>query len=96
MLLKYFYDKSLAHAAYMVGCQRANVAVIVDPGRDIDQYLDMAQATDPGSSTAIRLTQAELLIDSGQYDRATAALLRIRQEDSRNSRALLLMSKLFT
>lgn len=43
MLLKYFYDKSLAHASYMVGCQRGGVAVIVDPGRDIQKYLDAAQ-----------------------------------------------------
>ena len=43
MLLKYFYDKALAHASYMVGCQRAKVAVVVDPGRDVDQYLEMAQ-----------------------------------------------------
>ena len=42
MLLKYFYDKALAHASYMVGCQRAKVAVVVDPGRVIDQYLEMA------------------------------------------------------
>lgn len=42
MLLKYFYDTALAHASYLVGCQRAKVAVVVDPGRDIDQYLDMA------------------------------------------------------
>jgi len=61
----------------------------------MNQYLDMAQATDPASSTAIRLTQAELLIDSGQYDRATAALLRLRQEDPKNSRSLILMTKLF-
>ncbi len=43
MLLKYFYDEALAHASYMVGCQRARVAVVVDPGRDIEQYLEMAQ-----------------------------------------------------
>ncbi|MEW4561066.1 rhodanese-like domain-containing protein [Bremerella sp. JC770] len=43
MLLKYFYDKSLAHASYMVGCQRGGVAVIVDPGRDIQKYLDAAR-----------------------------------------------------
>jgi hydroxyacylglutathione hydrolase len=43
MLLKYFYDTALAHASYMVGCQRAKVAVVVDPGRDIDQYLNMAE-----------------------------------------------------
>lgn len=44
MLLKYFYDKALAHASYMVGCQRSGSAIIVDPGRDIDQYLDAAQS----------------------------------------------------
>ncbi len=43
MLLKYFYDEALAHASYLVGCQRARVAVVVDPGRDIDQYLEMAE-----------------------------------------------------
>ncbi|TWU04810.1 MBL fold metallo-hydrolase [Stieleria varia] len=43
MLLKYFYDEKLAHASYMVGCQRAQEAVIVDPGRDIEQYISMAE-----------------------------------------------------
>ncbi len=42
MLLKYFYDQAVAHASYMVGCQRTKEAVIVDPGRDVEQYLDMA------------------------------------------------------
>ena len=42
MLLKYFYDQKLAHASYLVGCQRTKEAVIVDPGRDIDQYIEMA------------------------------------------------------
>ncbi|QDV65217.1 MBL fold metallo-hydrolase [Crateriforma conspicua] len=44
MLLKYFYDDKLAHASYLVGCQRANVALIVDPGRDIEQYLAAAKS----------------------------------------------------
>lgn len=43
MLLRYFYDRALAHASYMVGCQRAQQALIVDPGRDIQQYLDAAK-----------------------------------------------------
>ena len=42
MLLKYFYDKALAHASYMVGCQQTGEAIIIDPGRDIQQYLDAA------------------------------------------------------
>ena len=44
MLLKYVYDKALAHASYLVGCQRAKTAVIVDPGRDIEQYLELARS----------------------------------------------------
>lgn len=43
MLLKYFYDQKLAHASYLVGCQKTKEAVVVDPGRDIEQYLEMAQ-----------------------------------------------------
>ncbi len=42
MLLKYFYDNALAHASYLVGCQKTKEAIIVDPGRDIDQYLATA------------------------------------------------------
>ena len=42
MQLKYFYDQALAHASYMVGCQRAKVAIVVDPGRDIEQYISTA------------------------------------------------------
>lgn len=43
MLLKYFYDKALAHASYMVACQRTKEAIVIDPGRDIDEYLATAQ-----------------------------------------------------
>ena len=43
MLLKYFYDKALAHASYMVGCQKTNEALIVDPSRDISPYLAAAK-----------------------------------------------------
>ncbi len=43
MLLRYFYDDKLAHASYLVGCQRTKEAVVVDPGRDIDQYLATAE-----------------------------------------------------
>ncbi len=42
MFLKYFFDPSLAHASYLVGCQKTGDAVIVDPGRDIEQYLEVA------------------------------------------------------
>jgi hydroxyacylglutathione hydrolase len=44
MLLKYFYDKSLAHASYMVGCQRSGEAIVIDPSRSVEQYLEAANA----------------------------------------------------
>jgi hydroxyacylglutathione hydrolase len=42
MLFKYFYDPALAHASYMVGCQKTGEAIIVDPGRDVEQYIEAA------------------------------------------------------
>ena len=42
MLLKYFYDEKLAHASYLVGCQK-EVAIVIDPGRYIEQYIDFAK-----------------------------------------------------
>ena len=46
MLFKYFYDKALAHASYMVGCQKTGEAIIVDAGRDIEQYIEAAAKED--------------------------------------------------
>ncbi len=44
MFLRYFYDPRLAHASYLVGCQATGEAIVVDPGRDIEPYLDVAEA----------------------------------------------------
>lgn len=44
MLLKYFYDSQLAHASYMVGCQRTGEAIVVDAARNIAPYLETAKA----------------------------------------------------
>ena len=46
MLLKYFYDQKLAHASYLVGCRQTGEALIVDPGRDVEIYLQAAVAAD--------------------------------------------------
>jgi hydroxyacylglutathione hydrolase len=42
MILKQFYLNCLAHASYLVGDEQSGVAAIVDPQRDIDQYLAFA------------------------------------------------------
>ena len=46
MLLKYFYDQNLAQASYFVGCQEVGEALVVDPARDVDQYLELAELED--------------------------------------------------
>lgn len=43
MLLRYFYDEKLAHASYMVGCQQVGKAVVIDPMRNIEPYIEVAQ-----------------------------------------------------
>ena len=44
MFFKRFYDTGLAQASYMIGCQRTGEAVVVDPNREVQQYLDAAAA----------------------------------------------------
>jgi hydroxyacylglutathione hydrolase len=42
MFVKRFFEPSIAQASYMIGCQSAGEAVVIDANRDIDQYLDTA------------------------------------------------------
>ena len=42
MILKQFYLGCLAHASYLIGDETTREAVVVDPQRDIDQYLAFA------------------------------------------------------
>src|ERR1700752_2334725 len=42
MILKQFYLGCLAHASYIIGDEVTGIAVVVDPQRDIDQYISFA------------------------------------------------------
>jgi len=42
MFLRQITDPSLAQNAYLIGCQRTGEAIIVDPERDADRYLEIA------------------------------------------------------
>ena len=44
MIFKQFYLGCLAHASYLVGDERTRSAVVVDPQRDVQQYLAEAEA----------------------------------------------------
>ena len=43
MLLKHIYDPKLAQASYLIGCQATGEAVVVDPNRDVEQYVNLAE-----------------------------------------------------
>jgi glyoxylase-like metal-dependent hydrolase (beta-lactamase superfamily II) len=42
MILKQYYLGCLAHASYLVADERSRVAVVVDPQRDVDEYVEDA------------------------------------------------------
>ena len=44
MILKQYYLSCLAHASYLIADERTKTAAVVDPQRDIQQYLDDAAA----------------------------------------------------
>ena len=44
MYFQHVYDKSLAQASYFIGCQKAGVAAVIDPKRDVDTYIEIARA----------------------------------------------------
>lgn len=44
MFFKHIYEKGLAQASYIIGCQKTKEAIVIDPRRDIDVYLEIAEA----------------------------------------------------
>jgi hydroxyacylglutathione hydrolase len=46
MILKQFYLQCLAHASYLIGDEQTHTAAVVDPQRDVDQYLAFAAEHD--------------------------------------------------
>ena len=50
MFMRMLYDEGLAQAAYVIGCQRTGEAIVIDPMRDVDQYVDLV------ASEGLRIT----------------------------------------
>jgi hydroxyacylglutathione hydrolase len=81
MYFKRFYDTDLAQASYMLGCQKTGECLVVDPVRDIAQYLDEARRQ------KLRVTHvtethihADYLSGSRELARATGAKLLLSGE----------------
>ena len=43
MFFERVYEKGLAQASYVIGCQATREAIVIDPKRDIDTYLEIAE-----------------------------------------------------
>ena len=78
MLLERIYDEDLAQASYLVGCQAHGEALVVDPRRDIQVYLDLA-AHHGMAITAVAETHlhADFLSGARELAAATGATLYV-------------------
>ena len=61
MFMRMIYDEKLAQAAYVIGCLPSGEAVVIDPERDVDRYIDLARGTTCGSSRPPRRTSTRTL-----------------------------------
>ena len=43
MFFQHIYDKTLAQASYLLGCQKTGEAIVIDAKRDVDTYIDIAK-----------------------------------------------------
>ncbi|MGJ1284481.1 MBL fold metallo-hydrolase [Sphingobacterium spiritivorum] len=81
MFFERIYDESLAQASYMIGCQAKGVALVIDPKRDVDTYLEIAKRNN------LKITQitethihADFLSGSRELAALTGATLYLSDE----------------
>jgi glyoxylase-like metal-dependent hydrolase (beta-lactamase superfamily II) len=43
MFIRQFFVKGLAHASYLVGCMSSGICAVIDPKRDVEDYLEVSQ-----------------------------------------------------
>lgn len=43
MYFERIYESGLAHASYLIGCQASGTALVIDPKRDVDTYVEIAR-----------------------------------------------------
>lgn len=81
MIIRNFYDDKLAQASYLVGCAATGEAIVIDPLRDIQQYLDMAAAQSL-RITAVTETHihADFLSGLRELSAATGAMMYLSDE----------------
>jgi hydroxyacylglutathione hydrolase len=81
MFLKRFFEPKLAQTSYLVGCAVAREALVIDPNRDVEQYIRAAEA-EGARVTAVTETHIHADFVSGARELAarTGATLYLSDE----------------
>ena len=81
MFFQRIYESGLAQASYFIGCQESGTALVIDPKRDIDTYLEIAEREN------LRITHisethihADFLSGARELEAATGAELLLSAE----------------
>lgn len=81
MFFQHVYDKTLAQASYFIGCQKAGVAAVIDPKRDVDTYLDIAKQNNMTITHVLEThIHADFLSGSRELAALTGASLYLSDE----------------
>lgn len=81
MFFQHIFDKSLAQASYLIGCQKTGESVVIDPKRDVDTYLDIARQNGLGiTHIAETHIHADFLSGSRELAALTGATLYLSDE----------------
>ena len=80
MFMRQIYDDKLAQAAYLIGCQRSGEAIVIDPERDVDRYINLALENDL-RITAVAETHIHADFLSGARELAEALGARVYISD---------------
>lgn len=81
MILKRFYNDDLAQASFLVGCGKTREAIVIDPNRHIEDYLEAA-ANEGLRITAVTETHihADYLSGSRELGQRTGATVYLSDE----------------
>lgn len=81
MYFERIYEEGLAQASYLIGCQATKEAIVIDPKRDIDTYLEIARRKN-FNITHVTETHihADFLSGSRELARVTGATMLLSDE----------------
>lgn len=81
MFFQHIYDKTLAQSSYFIGCQKARVAAVVDPKRDVDTYLEIAKQNNMRITHILEThIHADFLTGSRELASLTGAKMYLSEE----------------